>query len=1145
MATPNEQLLRHIRRLVSRPASSPDADAVLLDRFVRQQDQDAFAALVRRHGPLVLGVCRRVLRDAHLAEDAAQAVFLVLARKAAAIRPPDRLAAWLHGVARHLACNVRRADVRRRRQETCRARDARRRSPADPLDEITARELLTILDEELQQLPEVYRSPMILCCLQGCSQEQAAAQLGWTPGSVKGRLERGRAKLRERLMKRGVEWTAAFLALETVQGAQSAAVVPMGFVTSTLRAAMMFAIRTGAVDGRITTAAALAEEGMRSLTTAKARILAALLLAVSVAAGVGTMAQVIHATRQLEEYQEAQANPEPRRVGPAQAKEQARTDRYGDPLPTGAIARLGTIRLRRGYKVYSLPQRDTFLSVLQQHDSIQVCKWRMSTGELLHDAEYQLSRGTASHIVSSDGKMLAAQGIERRPGNLVSVIRIWDLSCGKVLREIEKPEYYVRAIAFSPDGTMLAAADEDQTLRLWDIKSKTELRRSKETKDRFDSITFSPDGKILASTSLSLRTIRLWDTATLRELRALDDGPGTAPHCMVFSPDSKTLVAATGDEMSKTIHLWDVVTGKEVRQFHSELGTGALAFSPDGDILAVGGGAFARGNISRHGRDHWPIYLYEVSSGREVHRLPGHSSAVFSLIFSSNGKRLVSAGGGFVMKVWDVGVSKEVVPLSEHQEWIHTVAFSPDGRQVATGGLDGGIGLWEAATGKQVRMVESGVGPGVVAFAPDGRTVISGHSDGSLRFWNAATGREIRRLQVGVEDDFCLFACSSDGRSLAARSKNGAIALLDAVSGAEKRRLTGGMKGGTALAFSPEGGKLASMSFESRDSGHILQVWDVATGTEILKRTFTFQTPLVFSADGKTLFGILSDTRRGAVNPSLSLRMWDMTGEPDRTCKIPQPAMAESLAASPDGRMLAWADFEGTITLWDLVANQVRRRFKDHSNRIPSLAFSPDGKTLASGSVDTTVLIWDVTGRSMTRHFVALSPERLPSLWDDLASKDAAKAFDAIGLLTAMPEQALPLLKAKLKPAPVRADSKQIARLIADLDNERFEKRQEAMEELDRVGEQAEPALRAALAAKPSLEARKRIDELLEGVRALSATPERLRELRAVEILEHIGTSGARQLLRTLAEGSPAARLTREAKTSVDRLSRQEPVRTP
>jgi WD40 repeat protein len=171
------------------------------------------------------------------------------------------------------------------------------------------------------------------------------------------------------------------------------------------------------------------------------------------------------------------------------------------------------------------------------------------------------------------------------------------------------------------------------------------------------------------------------------------------------------------------------------------------------------------------------------------------------------------------------------------------------------------------------------------------------------------------------------------------------VGLLDAATGAEKRRLSGGMSFGEVLCFSPDGGKLASMSFGSRDSGQILQVWDLATGAEKFKRKFVYATPLVFSPDSNALFGLLPDEGN---ERSLSLRLWDFAGGQDRTYKIDPPEMPESLTASPDGRMLAWANFEGTITLWDLAAHQVRRRFKEHSNRIPCLAFSPDGKTLAS-----------------------------------------------------------------------------------------------------------------------------------------------------------------------------------------------------
>jgi hypothetical protein len=153
----------------------------------------------------------------------------------------------------------------------------------------------------------------------------------------------------------------------------------------------------------------------------------------------------------------------------------------------------------------------------------------------------------------------------------------------------------------------------------------------------------------------------------------------------------------------------------------------------------------------------------------------------------------------------------------------------------------------------------------------------------------------------------------------------------------------------------------------------------------------------------------------------------------------------------------------------------------------------------------------------------------------DLADKDAAKAFNAIGLLTAAPEQAVAMLKDKLKAAPDPADHKQVVRLIADLDSERFETRQKAMEELKQLGERAEPALLEALKDKLSLESRKRVEELLESVRALSASPERLRELRAVEVLEHIGSREARRVLQTLAAGASPARLTREAKAALQR----------
>ena len=190
MPSGRKTLLRYIRRLAARPEADQASDAVLLERFVATHDERAFTALVERHGAMVLQVCRWVLGEANDAEDAFQGTFLVLARKAATVRPPEALAAWLHGVARQVARNALRRAYRR--PETVGLPAEPPAPPSrDPLDELTARELLLILDEEVARLPGSHRLPVLLCGLEGLSLEEAGRRLGWTAGSVKGRLERG------------------------------------------------------------------------------------------------------------------------------------------------------------------------------------------------------------------------------------------------------------------------------------------------------------------------------------------------------------------------------------------------------------------------------------------------------------------------------------------------------------------------------------------------------------------------------------------------------------------------------------------------------------------------------------------------------------------------------------------------------------------------------------------------------------------------------------------------------------------------------------------------------------------------------------------------------------------------------------------
>src|SRR5579884_879234 len=190
-----------LRRFRTLAGCVPDerGDPYLLERFVTQRDQSAFAALLSRHGPMVLGVCRRALGDEHLAEDVFQATFLVLARHAAAIRNRTSAGSWLHGVALRLCRKARAAE---------RPADLPPPAPCPgPADEASRREVCRILDDELQRLPERYRLPLVLCYLEGLARDEAAARLGWTTGQLKGLLERGRERLRGRLVRRGLTLT--------------------------------------------------------------------------------------------------------------------------------------------------------------------------------------------------------------------------------------------------------------------------------------------------------------------------------------------------------------------------------------------------------------------------------------------------------------------------------------------------------------------------------------------------------------------------------------------------------------------------------------------------------------------------------------------------------------------------------------------------------------------------------------------------------------------------------------------------------------------------------------------------------------------------------------------------------------------------
>jgi len=210
-------------------------DGALLARFFRNKEDAAFSTLVERHGPLVFGVCRRVLNDANDAEDAFQATFLVLVRKGATLRDPGRLPSWLFGVAYRTARKLKSKAVQRTKSE----RQAGEMPTKSDVSEMTYDELRSVLDEEISQLPEKYALPLVLCYLQGKTNAQAAAQLGWPEGSISRRLSRARELLRSRLAKRGMALSVALIA--AVFARPAAAVVSRELLVATTRAATLAA----------------------------------------------------------------------------------------------------------------------------------------------------------------------------------------------------------------------------------------------------------------------------------------------------------------------------------------------------------------------------------------------------------------------------------------------------------------------------------------------------------------------------------------------------------------------------------------------------------------------------------------------------------------------------------------------------------------------------------------------------------------------------------------------------------------------------------------------------------------------------------------------------------------------------------------
>ncbi len=802
-------------------------------------------------------------------------------------------------------------------------------------------------------------------------------------------------------------------------------------------------------------------------------------------------------------------------AGLAPAGEKPAVDLYGDPLPDGAVARLGTVR------------------------------WK----------------GRCAHCLafSRDGKLLAA-------GNSDMTARLWDTATGREVARFHGNQLgEVQRVALSVDGNTLATLDADGAVRFWDAQSGKQLRVAEERfknpgDDRGAAFAFSPDGRVLY--------VRVG--GSLRAITAADGKSATPPApperglaIDAVSPDGAAAVSAPG---GGRLVVWDLQTGKSLGEVIGPRDHGVLALSPQGKRLAV---------ATKEAEP--TVVVYDVTAGKELSRCKGHQDWVSSLAFAPDGKALASGSGDLTARLWDVESGKERWSYHAYRVtfyWV-AVAFAPDGRTVGAAGWDGIVRLLDAETGKERLPIRGHFGwVNQLAPTPDGKAVFTSSEDQSLRLWDVSTGKELRVLKepaVDVYDPqqrnvvhsrewvYCL-DLAADGKALAVGdARSGKVWDL---SDPDRYRASEHTENGCRIALSPDGRIAVTVT-----AGRTLRLLDLRT-KQVLHEGAVAEAygELRFSPDGRTaavgcsegsvrLFDVRTWQERAVLRPrdhqAVSgmafspdaqllatgsgdgrVHVWEVaSGQPRRRIERKESRL-DALAFSPDGRTLAVGGTDGNVCVHDMVLGRIIHTFRGHDGWIPCLAFTPDGRRLISGSHDTTALVWDMTALPAPAVAEEKRTEKeLTALWERLAG-DAETADAAMRELAACPTQAADLIGRSLKPVEMgRAEL--VARLVRDLDADSFAQRERASAALEELGEDAAEALRKALAGEPSPEQRRRAEKLLGRLQARSPAPEQLRELRAVQVLEWAGTPAARRVLEALAAGEPGAELTRAAEAAL------------
>ncbi len=499
---------------------------------------------------------------------------------------------------------------------------------------------------------------------------------------------------------------------------------------------------------------------------------------------------------------------------------------------------------------------------------------------------------------------------------------------------------------------------------------------------------------------------------------------------------------------------------------------------------------------------------------------PTNTTEVTSLTFTPDGKSVLATSLDGTLRRWGPSDGKEKQRVTAHKGGVYGGALSADGKRFATAGGDGSARLWDAVTLKELRAFQGHRGEVVaVALTPDGKMLATGGADKTIRLWDADTGKALRQFH-GHEVRVTGLAFAPDGRLLLSGGVGNVVipgffinaqhadqaALWDTATGKPVRQLT---QRGTQVAFAPDGRRLAV-------GGVVIVGNPVGQGVSI------------------------SGGARVQVGPVNDGRGWQSI-----------EGQGGGFAFSADGRWLAttWGSrqhlgralFENRtrhrrVALWELATG--KEVLQVNEDGATAVALSPDGKRLAAGRLFGGVVFFDTKPAGWTADAAAkLTPADLEKCWQDLAADaNAQTPHQLLWTLSAAGGKTVKALQDRLQ--PVKPGGPEAARLIADLDSKTFKAREHAFKELKKLGARVEPELRQALQKQPSGEARRRLEQLLAAVEQHPATPDELRQLRALAVLEWIGDAEAQALLTRLAGGAPGAWLTTQAQDCLQRLRR-------